>query len=85
MRASTQLKNDQPALADHGGTSKSRDELRITITTDGTWLSLNADKKNEAGVDIQFSTDGSNAELTIHTDEADSPLSALRLFRHRPA
>ena len=85
MHASPQIKNNPLAPAARGVGPNSRREFRVTITTDGTWFTVHGDKKDEVGFDLHFSTDGSNAELTIHTYGADSPLPALRLYRDRSA
>jgi hypothetical protein len=85
MHASPQIKNHQSAAAAQGIRLERRKGVQVTIITDGTWFTVHGDKKDDSGFDVHFSTDGRNAELTIHTHEADSPLPALRLFRDRPA
>jgi hypothetical protein len=85
MHTNPQIQNNGTAPSARGSRRKLRQRLRVTIATDGSWFTVHGDKKDTAGFDLHFSSDGHNAELTIHTDEADSPLSALRLYLDRPA
>jgi len=79
------MKNHQLAAAAHGISPKSRKKIEVTITTDGTWFTLHGDKKDDAGFELHFSTDGGNAEVSVHTNEPATPLPALRLYLDRPA
>jgi len=86
MHASQQMRQvEQPASSARGIRPKSLKTLRLTIAVDGSWFTLSGDRLEDSGFDVRISSDGSNANLTIHADEADSPLPALRLYLDRPA
>ena len=85
MNTIPSVKNHRPAAASRSIGPRSCKNLQVTIITDGTWFTVHGDKKDDTGVDLHFSTDGRNAELTIHADGADSLLPTLRLYRDRPA
>jgi len=86
MNDSRHIGNDQqPASAARGIRPKSRKVLKLTIAVDGTWFTVYGDERDDSGFDIRIASDGSNADVTIRIDEADSPLPAPRLYLGRPA
>ena len=79
------IKNHRPAAASQAVGSKTCKQFRLTLTTNGTWFTLHGDKKDGAGFELHFSTDGANAEVSVHTDEPDRPVPAVRLYPDRTA
>lgn len=81
----SQIKNHRPAPASQAVGPKTRKQFRLTLTTDGTWFTVHGDKKGESGFELHFSTDGADAEVSVHTDEPDRAAPALRLYLDRTA
>jgi hypothetical protein len=47
------------ASRDRGTTRNDRQLIRITITTDGRWFTVQGDRKDETGIELHLSTEGS--------------------------
>jgi hypothetical protein len=85
MHANHQIKNHRPAPVARTTGPKTRKQIRVTVSTDGTSFTIHGNRKEEVGFELHFSTNGTNAEVSVHNDEPNTPLSALRLYLDRPA
>jgi hypothetical protein len=83
MLVNHQIKNHHSAPVARTTCPKTRRQFQVTVSTDGTWFTIHGVKKDEAGFDLHFSTDGGNAEVSVN-NEPDTLFPALRLFLDRP-
>jgi hypothetical protein len=69
-------------------TRNDRQLIQITINTDGQWFNVQGDQKDETGIELHLSTDGSYTDVAIHVESTDTRCiddCHLRVRDNRPA
>ena len=85
MHASQHNQIPMTVPAAPGTERKSRNTMRLTFATNGTFFEIQGDIRKEGGVKLHLVTDGDSAELTIQSDEGDAAFPALRIHSERSA
>jgi hypothetical protein len=87
MSRSQHIGNKAGAPAAQGARSQGKKTLRVVVATDGSRISLHVVRKETAGFELDVSTDGDCAEVTVESEEAPAlpGVAGLRLYPDRPA
>jgi hypothetical protein len=81
MHASQRNLSSRPTPNAAGPGQKSRNTMRLTFVTNGTFFDIQGDIREEGGVNLHLTTDGHSAELSIQCIEEDAALPSPRIFR----